>query len=62
LKQGVAEAQKKAETIAESVCAQLGPPMEIEEKRSFDHAETGIRCPDVTYGRGGIHTRVVWGN
>jgi uncharacterized protein YggE len=31
LKQAVAEAQKKAETIAEGVHAQLGPPMEIEE-------------------------------
>jgi hypothetical protein len=26
--------------------------------RRFDHAEIGIRCPDVTYGTNGIHTRV----
>jgi hypothetical protein len=26
--------------------------------RRFDHAETGIPLPDVTYGTNGIHTRV----
>ena len=31
LKQAVAEAQRKAETIAEGVHAQLGPPLEIDE-------------------------------
>jgi uncharacterized protein YggE len=31
LKQAVSEAQRKAETIAEGVHAQLGPPMEIDE-------------------------------
>jgi uncharacterized protein YggE len=31
LKQAVSEAQRKAETIAEGVHAQLGPPIEIDE-------------------------------
>ena len=34
LKQAVAEAQKKAETIAEGVHAQLGPPLEITENNA----------------------------
>ena len=33
-------------------------PLRLLSPRRLDCAETGIRCPDVTYGTNGIHTRV----
>ena len=53
LETGCGRSSEKAETTADIVRAQLGPPMEIEENGASITRDRHS-LPDVRYGRGGI--------